>query len=115
LYKSAIFKPKFSPEKEKALIHCTKPKFSPEKALVHCTKQKIFPRKKPCFFATRKDIRYPDARKTHISTLIFKFFFRARSVCPFSEVAPHRSRNPGSAPADPKTKVLPVIGSWLPK
>jgi hypothetical protein len=30
---------------------------NPEKALVHCTKSKMFPRKKPAFFATRKDVK----------------------------------------------------------
>jgi hypothetical protein len=47
-------KQKFSPEK--ALVHYTKQKLSSEKALVHCTKPKQFSPDKKCFFATRKDV-----------------------------------------------------------
>jgi hypothetical protein len=87
----------------------------PRKGTRSLHKTKNFPQKKNLFFL-QIGYMFPDARKTHISTLIFKLFWRSprptarsfapasggcspRRVCPFSEVAPPaRSRNPGSAP-----------------
>jgi hypothetical protein len=54
-----MFVPLLLETPKKALVHCTKPKFSPENALlVHCTKpMNIFSRKQNAFFATRKDVQ----------------------------------------------------------
>jgi hypothetical protein len=78
LQKSAIFNvcPPVARNTKKALVHCTKPKFSPEKVLVYCTNPKIYSRKKQLFLATRKDMEsYSQIPGKRILALEFSIFF----------------------------------------